>query len=62
MDHDGVDGVLYFVADPGGEPADGRHAAGQLQFRFDLLDRFQIVQGDQRAQSLAAHVIMDKIH
>ena len=36
MHHDGVDGIFHFVADAGGESADGRHAAREFQFRLDL--------------------------
>ena len=61
VNHDGVDGVLHLVAHAGGEPADGRHAPRELQLRLDLLRRLQIVQGDQRAQSLAGVVVVDEI-
>ncbi len=61
MNHDGVDGVLDLVAHTGGEPANGGHAPRKLQLRLDLFRRLQIVQGDQRAQSLAGVVVVDKI-
>ena len=61
MDDDGVDGILYLVAHAGGEPADGRHAAGELEFGLDLFGRFQVVQGNQRAQPLAVFIVVNKV-
>jgi hypothetical protein len=61
MHDDGVDGVFDLVANAGSEPANGRHAARELQLRLDLFGRLQIVQGHQRAQPLAGVVVVDEV-
>ena len=62
MHHDGIDRVLHFVTDAGSQPADGCHAPRKLQLRLDLLHRFQIMQGDKSAQTLARVIVIDEIH
>jgi len=56
---------MALMAHAAGEPADGRHAPRELQFSLDLLHRFQVVQRDQRAESLPQSrsrlVVVDKI-
>ncbi len=61
VDHDGVDGVLDFVAHAGGEPADGGHAPRELELRLDGFGRFKIVQHDQRAQPLLRVFVVDEL-
>ena len=61
MHDDRVDGVLDLVADARGEAADGGHAPRELEFGFDLFDRFEIVERDQDAESLAGVVVVDEV-
>ena len=61
MHDDGVDGILDLVADAGSQPADGGHAPRKLELRLDRFSRFQIVQRDQRAQSLVRVLVVDEL-
>src|ERR1700744_4401783 len=61
VDDDSVDGIFDLVADAGGEPADGRHAPRELQFRLDGLYRFKSVKSDERAHVLARFFVVDEI-
>jgi len=61
VNNDGVDGVLDFVAHSGGEAADGGHAAGELELGLDGLDGFEIVEGEERAQSLTRLTVMNEL-
>ena len=63
VNHDRIDGILDFVSDAGSEAADGRHAARDFQLGFDLLDRFEIVDGEQSAErmTVARLGVVDKV-
>ena len=61
MNDDCVDGVLDFMADAGGEPTDGGHAAGEFQFGFDDLDGLLIMECEQSAESLSRAVVVNEV-
>jgi hypothetical protein len=52
MDNDGVDGILHLVTDSRREAADRSHTPRNFELALNLADRFQIVEGQQRAREL----------
>jgi hypothetical protein len=60
VDNDSIDGVLNLVANAGGKAADGGHAAGKLELGLDRFNGFEIVEGKERAQSLARFSVLDE--
>ena len=62
--HDRIDRILDLVTNAGGQPADGRETARELQLTLDLPDRFEVVQGQERAEGLTAvgrAVVVDEV-